>query len=242
MSFAVHVVLQSRLWGKSSAHCPRVGHKMGKTTSQILVPLPNSLTDLLNFSWNPLISLEYIAFNPQQLSSYSWTPLFRSPTGHKKKFEIAGFRNDRVTVAPSDGQTTGNQLDIAIAILLVSQHAFCYNCNFANHETKELFVLTVNRSLVGTLITMGDETRSIATARFDCSYINSFTPESDQCQISPPAPPEILHSFFIAYSDERWLQHKFSLPHLCIFSLKGWENVILELRSERVNSFNRILL
>ena len=36
-------------------------------------------------------------------------------------------------------------------------------------------------------------------------------PESDQCQISPPAPPEILHHtvrrawLFIAYSDERWL-------------------------------------
>ena len=41
--------------------------------------------------------------------------------------------------------------------------------------------------------------------------VNPFTPESDQCQISPPAPPEILHHtvrrawFFIAYSDEKWL-------------------------------------
>ena len=40
---------------------------------------------------------------------------------------------------------------------------------------------------------------------------NPFTPESDQCQISPPAPPEILHHtvrstwLFIAYSDVRWL-------------------------------------
>ena len=40
---------------------------------------------------------------------------------------------------------------------------------------------------------------------------NPFAPESDQCQISPPAPPEILHHtvrrawLFIAYSDERWL-------------------------------------
>ena len=41
-------------------------------------------------------------------------------------------------------------------------------------------------------------------------YLNPFTPESDQCQISPPAPPEILpHTvgrtwLFIACSDERW--------------------------------------
>ena len=41
--------------------------------------------------------------------------------------------------------------------------------------------------------------------------INPFTPESDQCQNSPAAPPEILHHtvwrtwLFIAYSDERWL-------------------------------------
>ena len=69
---------------------------------------------------------------------------------------------------------------------------------------------------------------------------NPFTPESDQSQISPPAPPEILHHtvrrtwLIIAYSDERWLSYKFSLSHLCIFSLKGWENGLFELRSERV--------
>ena len=39
--------------------------------------------------------------------------------------------------------------------------------------------------------------------------LNPFTPESDQCQISPAASPEILHHtvrrtwLFIAYSDER---------------------------------------
>ena len=42
---------------------------------------------------------------------------------------------------------------LIIAILLVYQHFFCY-CNFTNHETKELFVLTANGSLVGTLITI----------------------------------------------------------------------------------------
>ena len=40
---------------------------------------------------------------------------------------------------------------------------------------------------------------------------------------------------FIAYSGERWLYYKFLLPHLYIFSLRGWENVLFELRSERVN-------
>ena len=29
---------------------------------------------------------------------YSWTPLFRSPKGNRKKFEIAGFRNNRGSV------------------------------------------------------------------------------------------------------------------------------------------------
>ena len=42
-----------------------------------------------------------------------------------------------------------------------------------------------------------------------CSALNPFTPESDRCQISPAASPEILHHtvwrtwLFLAYSDER---------------------------------------
>ena len=74
-----------------------------------------------------------------------------------------------------------------------------------------------------------------------CSWLlNPSTPKSDQFQISPAASPEILHHtvwrtwLFIAYSDERWLYYQFSLPHLYIFSLRGWENVLFELRSERV--------
>ena len=68
--------------------------------------------------------------------------------------------------------------------------------------------------------------------------VNPFTPKSDQCQISPAASPEILHHtvrrtwLFITYSDEKWLYYKFSLPHLYIFSLKGWENVLFELGRE----------
>ena len=64
--------------------------------------------------------------------------------------------------------------------------------------------------------------------------INPFTTKSDQCQISPAASPIIVHHpvwrtwLFIAYSDERWLHYQFSLPHLYIFSLKRWENVLFE--------------
>ena len=71
--------------------------------------------------------------------------------------------------------------------------------------------------------------------------INPFTPKSDQCQISPAPSPEISHHtvwrtwLLIAYSDGRWLHCRFSLPHSNIFSLKCWENVLFELRSERVN-------
>ena len=71
--------------------------------------------------------------------------------------------------------------------------------------------------------------------------INPFTPESDQCQNSPAASQEILHHTvwrtwpFIAYSDEKWLYYKFSLHHSYNRFLKGWENTLFELRSERVN-------
>ena len=66
-------------------------------------------------------------------------------------------------------------------------------------------------------------------------YINPFTPESDQCQISPAASPEILHHtvrrtwLFIAYSGEKWLYYKFSLHHSYNRFLKGWENTLFEL-------------
>ena len=39
---------------------------------------------------------------------------------------------------------------------------------------------------------------------------------------------------FIAYSDEKWLYYKFSLHHSYSRILKGWENTLFELRSERV--------
>ena len=64
--------------------------------------------------------------------------------------------------------------------------------------------------------------------------------ESDQCQISSSASPQILcHTvrrtwLYIAYSDEKWLYCKLLLSHSYIFPFKGWENVLFELRSERV--------
>ena len=70
--------------------------------------------------------------------------------------------------------------------------------------------------------------------------VNPFTPESDQCQNSPAASQEIWHHtvwrtwLFIAYSDERWLYYQFSLHHSYNRFLKGWENTLFELRSERV--------
>ena len=69
---------------------------------------------------------------------------------------------------------------------------------------------------------------------------NPFTPEGDQCQNSPAASQEIWHHtvwrtwLFIAYSDEKWLYYKFSLHHSYHRFLKGWENTLFELRSERV--------
>ena len=48
-----------------------------------------------------------------------------------------------------------------IAILTVYKQVFWY-LNFAKHRTKESFVSTANKPLVGTLMTIGDVTVSIA--------------------------------------------------------------------------------
>ena len=80
-------------------------------------------------------------------------------------------------------------------------------------------------------------------------WVNPFTPKSDQCQNSPAASQEIWHHtvwrtwLFIAYSDEKWLNCKFSLHHSYNRFLKGWENTLFELRSERVKgSFTMLYL
>ena len=74
-----------------------------------------------------------------------------------------------------------------------------------------------------------------------CPWVfKPFTPKSDQCQISPAASPEILHHtvwrtwLFIAYQVDKWSYYQFSLHHSYVSLLKGWENVLLELGSERV--------
>ena len=78
--------------------------------------------------------------------------------------------------------------------------------------------------------------------------INLFTPKSDQCQISPAASPEIWHHtvwrtwLFIAHSDRRWLYYQFSLHHSYNCFLKGWENTLFELRSERVSRLSLLNL
>lgn len=53
------------------------------------------------------------------------------------------------------------QLMSAIAIFTVYKQVFWY-LNFANHRTKESFVSRANKPLVGTLMTIGDVTMSIA--------------------------------------------------------------------------------
>ena len=75
----------------------------------------------------------------------------------------------------------------------------------------------------------------------DCRVsINPFTPKSDQSQISTAASPGILHCtvwrtwLFVSYKVDRWLCYQVSLHHLYISPLKGWENVLFELKSKRV--------
>ena len=51
--------------------------------------------------------------------------------------------------------------NFSIAILTVYKQVFWY-LNFASRRTKEVFVLTANKHLVGTLMTIGDVTVSIA--------------------------------------------------------------------------------
>ena len=66
--------------------------------------------------------------------------------------------------------------------------------------------------------------------------VSTFSPKSDQFQISPAASPEILHHtvwrtwLFMAYSDERWLYYQFSLPHSYISLEKVGRMYLLSLR------------
>ena len=106
-------------------------------------------------------------------------------------------------------------------IILCADYVICpVECNMWP-GLLELFALTIGRPM-------------------PLSHINPVTPESDQCQNYPAASQEIWHHtvwrtwLFIAYSDEKWLCYKFSLHHSYNRFLKGWENTLFELRSERV--------
>ena len=74
---------------------------------------------------------------------------------------------------------------------------------------------------------------------------STFTPKSDQDQISPAASPVILHHavwrtwLFIAYSDWKMILVPVLTTSLIHFSWKGWENVLFELGSERVKLNNK---
>ena len=71
--------------------------------------------------------------------------------------------------------------------------------------------------------------------------------KSDQYQISPAPSPEISHHtiwrtwLFIAYSDERWTSCQILTALLIHFSLKGWDNVLFKLGSERVKLRTRAM-
>ena len=64
-------------------------------------------------------------------------------------------------------------LSHSIAILTVCKQVFWY-LNFANHRRKEFFVLTANRPLVGTLMTIGDVQVSIAILRHVTIFVDTF--------------------------------------------------------------------
>ena len=71
--------------------------------------------------------------------------------------------------------------------------------------------------------------------------VNTFTPKSDQVQISPVASPVILRHtvwrtwLFIAYSDWKMILVPVLTTSLIHFSWKGCENVLFELGIARVN-------
>ena len=76
---------------------------------------------------------------------------------HGNAYGIRWWTGKRTEVA---GHETTSKAPV-IAILNVYKQVFWY-LNFANHRTKGYFVSTANKPLVGTLMTIGDVTMSIA--------------------------------------------------------------------------------
>ena len=102
------------------------------------------------------------------------------------------------------------------------EHELKLTCDKKCFGKKTVFIQTQTSIVVGhkrhrQLCCHGTQTSTAPDDRYFASTqnfaleLNPFTPESDQCQISPAASPEILHHtvrrtwLFIAYSDERWL-------------------------------------
>ena len=94
-------------------------------------------------------NLEYEKFVDARREFLFWQPRRWNKGRCSSVFDTEGTKNGSLR----NRKRTILKKALIIAILLVYQHFFCY-CNFANHETKELFVLTANGSLVGTLITI----------------------------------------------------------------------------------------
>ena len=86
-----------------------------------------------------------------------------------------------------------------------------------------------------------DVAQVAAWARF-----TAFTPKSDQHRISPAASPEILHDSMENLTFHSLLWWKmiilYNSHYLAenIVSVKGWENILFKLESERVNVYRNI--
>ena len=110
-----------------------------------------------------------------------------------------------------------------------------------NQLWREIWGTTL-RTMLSSLCTESDQANSKFPMKEHYSHIiasshslvNPFTPKSDQFKISPAASPETW--LFIAYSDEKWLHYQILTASLIHFSIKGWENVLFDLGSERVKT------
>ena len=127
-------------------------------------------------------------------------------------------------------------------IISCSKHLALRNRSENSDSWYELFLAKeANVQILGDRIT-----KNFDTGSFDDLAIFStlaFTPESDQVQISPAASPAVIfhHTLwrtwlFLAYSDDKRLCYQLFIASLVNSSIKGWENVLFELGSERVEN------
>ena len=116
----------------------------------------NSISEMWGWSYHVNMTLTY------WYSMSSWESTRESPNQHQLIGFVFDARHNLFswTYCPFCCRLG---LCLAIAILTVYKQFFWY-LNFANHRTKESFVLTANKPLVSTLTTIGDVTVSIAIA------------------------------------------------------------------------------